>query len=563
MCHKKLQLNIARLMVAVFAALLLLPMAPAVSADSGECGNGVTWELSGGVLTISGSGAINDYSEKKPAPWLQTKDTIRAVFVENGVTSVGDCAFLGMDRLTSAVLASSVKRVGDWAFSGCFELALLDLGKVEEIGQNAFERCRALSSVRLPKTLGALGYRAFYGCSSLVNITVPEGVIAMETSVFAYCTSLQSATILAGITELPSWTFYNCERLTQVTMAPTIENVGYEAFYDCVVEQPDYGHTGQSSHTTTTTQQEEDTTVITNSSFTENENGNVSSQVVSTKDDSGKTVEVTIDAVLENDEGWPDVEEKVTKDMAGADSVTVNVWLKGDSQVSGEDIGRFAGLDVKLIIRTTQGAEWYIDGNNLKANDLADHYNISYTLRKMTDPNKDQAAALDGHAGYILEFHGVLDFKVEVELPIGKNYNRQSAVFFSPEEDGYQRKQAVMIDDEGMAHFYLGQVESGVQYLIGINVPQKVEQNNQNPASDVIIPDSLKHEYPKLEQIEQIEYVVTGVKSSLGINIGQLTFFLIAGMIICAAAVGIVMRILYKRKLKSGYTPDMRYTDEI
>lgn len=563
MGRNKIQVNIARLMVAIFASLLFLPMTPAVSAAAGSCGENVQWELLGGVLTISGSGPMANYSENNPAPWQAQEETVRAVIVEEGVTSVGDCAFLNMDQIRSVKLASSVKLVGRWAFSGCYELALLDLGGVEEIEQNAFERCRALTSVRFPKTLGVLRYRAFYGCSSLVNITVPESVITMETSVFAYCTSLQSATVLAGIPDLPSWTFYNCKNLTKVTMAPSITEVGYEAFYECIVEEHAYGHMGDSSHSTTTTQQEEDTTVITNSSFTENENGNVSSQVVSTKDDSGKTVEVTIDAVLENDEGWPDVEEKVTKDMAGADSVTVNVWLKGDSQVSGEDIGRFAGLDVKLIIHTTQGAEWYIDGNNLKANDLADHYNISYTLRKLTDPNKDQAAALDGHAGYILEFHGVLDFEVEVELPCSQELARQSAVFFSPEEDGYQRKQAVMIDDEGMAHFYLGQVESGVQYLIGINVPQKVEQNNQNPASDVIIPDSLKHEYPKLEQIEQIEYVVTGVKSSLGINIGQLTFFLIAGMIICAVVVGVAMRILYKRKLKSGYTPDMRYTDEV
>ena len=563
MRHKKIQLNIARLMVAVFAALLLLPLAPAVSAGSGECGNGVTWELSGGVLTVSGSGAMNDYSEKKPAPWQQSKDTIRAVFVENGVTSVGNCAFLGMDRLTSAVLATSVKRVGDWAFSGCFELALLDMDGVEEIGQSAFERCCAMTSVRLPDTLGILRYRAFYGCSSLVSVLVPASVIEMDTSVFAHCTSLQSATILAGISALPSWTFYNCEKLTQVTMAPTISELGYEAFFDCVVEQPVYSHTGQSSHSSTTTQKEGDTTVVTNSSYGEDENGSVSTQVISTKSQTGKTVDVVIDAVLENAHGWQDVQEKVDAALKSADKLSADVWLKGDATVSGADLERFAGKDVTLTIHTTQGAEWYIDGKQLTDTKLAQSYDLSYTLKELAEPDEQQEEVLSGHKGYTIQFHGVLDFKVEVKVGLPRESARQSAVFFSPEESGYERKQAVMIDDAGLAHFYLGQVDSGVEYLIGINVPQKVTQENQNPVSDVIIPDSLKQEYPNLEQLEQIEYVVTGVKSSLGINIGQLTLILAGVMITSAVVVCIIMRVHFKRKVKAGYVPDMSYADEV
>jgi len=35
----------------------------------------------------------------------------------------------------------------------------------------------------------------------------------------------------------------------------------------------------------------------------------------------------------------------------------------------------------------------------------------------------------------------------------------------------------------------------------------------------------MKDEYPKLEQTDEITYIVTGVKSSLRINIGQRRFF--------------------------------------
>lgn len=562
MSRNKLQVNIARLMALCLAAALLLLFIPTVSAASGECGSGVSWELTGGVLTISGSGAMADYSETKPAPWQAEKETVRAVIVEAGVTTIGSCAFLNMDGLTSVILDASVKKIGDWAFSGCYELALLNLGGVEEIGQSAFERCQSLTGVRLPDTLLVLRYRAFYGCDKLVSITVPASVIAMETSVFAHCASLQNATVLAGISDLPSWTFYNCKNLTKVTMAPSITEVGFEAFYECVVEEPAYGHVGDSSHSTTTTQQENGNTIITNSTYRENENTMVSTQVVSTKTDSGKTVDVKIDAVLENQNGWSDVEREVDNGLKGADNVNVTVWLKGDAAVSGADLGRFANKNVKVTVHTTQGAEWYFDGNQLAADKLAESYDLSYTLRELTDPDEKQAEALSGHKGYTLTFHAKLDFKVEVEIPLPKEYCRQSAVFFTPEKTAYERRQAVMIDQAGIARFYLGQVGADVDYLIGINVPKKTEQGNQNAVSDVIIPNSMKNEFPQLQQTNEVNYIITGAKSSLGINIGQLTIILAAVMVTCAVVVAVVMRINFKRKLKAGYVPDMSYEDE-
>ena len=38
--------------------------------------------------------------------------------------------------------------------------------------------------------------------------------------------------------------------------------------------------------------------------------------------------------------------------------------------------------------------------------------------------------------------------------------------------------------------------------------------------------------------------------------------FLVGGMIICAVVVAIIIRMFYKKRLKSGYMPDMGYTDE-
>ena len=562
MSLNKTKLHIARLLAIILCLAMLLPLAPTVSAAEEKCGDNVHWELVGGILTISGTGPMYDYSELVPAPWQAYKDVICAVIVEDGVTTIGDCAFLQMDRLTAVTLAKSVKNIGRWAFSGCTALALLEMPGVEIIKRSAFERCNALTSVRLPDTLIHLQYRAFYACEKLVSVTIPASVVEMERSVFAHCTSLQSATVLANLDQLPDWTFYNCERLSLVTMAPTIEEVGYQAFHECVVEKPTPGHTAPESHTSIVPTQKDGATIVTNTNVMESANGTVSTQITTTVTDSDRTVTAVVNAVLENKDGWQTVEDKITTGLNAADFVTANVWLKGDTQLTGDDLNRIAGKNVQLIVQTNQGTKWYVNGKDLADKELSEQYQLSYTLTKLVQYDEKQAKVLGSYSGYTLEFHGVLDFKVEVELPIGRAYQRQTAVFFSLEGGTYQRKQAVMIDDNGLAHFYLGQVEPGVQYLVGINVPQQTQPGNQNPVSDVIIPDSLKHEYPKLEQTNGIDYIIAGTKSSLGINIGQLTIILVAVMVTCAAVVAVVMRLNFKRKLKQGYVPDMSYEEE-
>lgn len=561
MRRRKVQLHISRVLALVLAALLLLPVLPAAFAaeGSGVCGSGVEWTLSGGVLTISGSGAMKNYTEQNPAPWQSYKNSIRAVVVKSGVTAVGDYAFFEMDKLTSATMATSVKRVGSWAFYGCFKLGMVDMNGVEEIERSAFERCYALTGVRLPESLGTLSYRAFYGCSGLVSVTVPAGVAVMEPSVFAHCSSLQNATILAGITKLPDWTFYKCEKLTYVTMAPTIREVGYEAFYECVVEEPEYSHAGQNSHTVTTTQKaEEGTSVTTNSSYTENDNSTVTSQTTTTKTEEGKTVDVVIDAVLENSDGWKDVSDQVDDGLKSADTVTADVYLKGDATLPGDDLGQFTGKDVQLTIHTSQGAVWHINGQDINEKELSKQYDLSFTLRPLTDPTEAQTAAVGDCKAFTVEFDNNIDFKVEVELPLGSELSRSNAAFFDPGKDGYTRVQTVMIDKEGAAHFYLARVAAKTEYLIGINVPvQAVEGDTPTveSVSDAIIPSTMTNEYPNLTPIKDVDYIVTGVNSSLGINIRQLTWIIVAVMGVSVIVVGTVIFIMNKKKLKNGYVP--------
>ena len=74
----------------------------ATATASGTCGDGLTWELEEVHLTISGTGAMTDYSlPSAPAPWYQYRGEIASVVLGDGVTTIGEEAFWGCSGLTS------------------------------------------------------------------------------------------------------------------------------------------------------------------------------------------------------------------------------------------------------------------------------------------------------------------------------------------------------------------------------------------------------------------------------------------------------------------------------
>jgi hypothetical protein len=99
---------------------------PVASGNCGKNGDNLTWTLSeAGVLTISGTGDMNDYSSNDPAPWGITPTS---VVIANGVTSIGAAAFSGCTSLTSVTIPASVTTIGAGAFSGCSGLTSVNYG---------------------------------------------------------------------------------------------------------------------------------------------------------------------------------------------------------------------------------------------------------------------------------------------------------------------------------------------------------------------------------------------------------------------------------------------------
>ena len=138
---------------------------------SGTCGENLTWKIEDGVLIISGTGAMTDYSpiQGPQLPWAAAK--IKSVVIESGVTSIGDFAFVGQVGLTSIIIPDSVTSIGDYAFHYCMSLTSVKIPDgVTRICQKVFQDCSSLTSVEIPDSVASIGSNAFYNCTALKNV---------------------------------------------------------------------------------------------------------------------------------------------------------------------------------------------------------------------------------------------------------------------------------------------------------------------------------------------------------------------------------------------------------
>ena len=88
---------------------------------SGWCGDEVSWTLNGGTLTITGTGAMWDYTFSDHSMFYERED-ISAVVIESGVTHIGAYLFHGCHGIESVSIPDSVSSVGSSAFIYCTHL---------------------------------------------------------------------------------------------------------------------------------------------------------------------------------------------------------------------------------------------------------------------------------------------------------------------------------------------------------------------------------------------------------------------------------------------------------
>ncbi len=223
---------------------------------SGNCGQNLTWTLDvDGELTISGTGDMYDYYDCWEVPWFNDGPgyQVNSVVIKDGVTSIGDCAFMRLGSLKSVKIPDSVTRIGESAFERCSNLKTIklpdELTKIERwtfyrsgltaidipkgvtsIGQAVFGGCESLTEVDIPNTVTKIGNSAFESCSSLTSIEIPDSVTSLGSSAFSNCYELADVDLSNKITEIGSEAFANCSKLEVITLPESLETLGSDAF---------------------------------------------------------------------------------------------------------------------------------------------------------------------------------------------------------------------------------------------------------------------------------------------------------------------------------------------
>ena len=254
----------------LFAALLLLALCIGVSAagTSGKCGPSAYWSFdsSTGTLTISGSGAMEDYEYGNEFPWMDYRNSIQTIVIGDQITqigrnafpwtacstiqfgksvrSIGERAFLECRNLNGDLtLPDSVQTIGAGAFQGCEKLSgdLTIPDSVVEIGEGAFRDCKNLNgTLTLGKNLRTIGKEAFSGCAFTGSLTIPEGVTEIADSAFGAGIPLKKYGMFTGTLTLPSTlktigasAFSYADFSGELLIPDGVTSIGANAFEEC------------------------------------------------------------------------------------------------------------------------------------------------------------------------------------------------------------------------------------------------------------------------------------------------------------------------------------------
>ena len=194
----------------------------------------LAWSLTnGGVLTISGNGAMPDYSQNNLPPWRDHEVSI--IVLEDGITSIGDYAFYQSNAFR-VTIPDSVKDIGNSAFQGCENLTSATVSEgVETIGDEAFRGCTALTHIDFPASIISVGTAAFMSCTEMVSVRFQPGSSNVELgdNLFSQCRHLTHVTLPQTANRISAGMFQSCISLPSLYIPASVRMIGANPFTSC------------------------------------------------------------------------------------------------------------------------------------------------------------------------------------------------------------------------------------------------------------------------------------------------------------------------------------------
>jgi hypothetical protein len=221
------------------------------------------------TLTVSGTGAMQNYGSLIRVPYLPYRNCIKTLAVEEGVTSLGDSALARCSNLVSVSFPSTLTELGAYAFAHCTSLNSVNLSEsLTTFNVGVFNACYALQNIEvasenpnyssengvlfnknktvlrqypagkqgaysIPEGVTSIGNDAFWACYRLTGITIPNTVTIINAYSFYNCTGLTSAVIPNSVITIDFQAFFYCTNLSSIVLGSSLHTIGHRAFLNC------------------------------------------------------------------------------------------------------------------------------------------------------------------------------------------------------------------------------------------------------------------------------------------------------------------------------------------
>lgn len=195
---------------------------------------------------------LDGYQVSQIGPFaLSILPRLEAVRIPEGVTAIGERAFLDCFSLRSVKLPEGLQSIGRDAFAGCDSLLEVTLPQgLTNLGWNAFASCKSLRTVHLPASLETVDINPFVGCYALTDIDVSgknrryevvDGLLYDRQEKRLVCCpaglGLTECTVADGTEIIGVEAFYGIASLEKVTLPESLRVIEEDAFWgSCQLE---------------------------------------------------------------------------------------------------------------------------------------------------------------------------------------------------------------------------------------------------------------------------------------------------------------------------------------
>ncbi len=148
-----------------------------------------------GTYTFSGCSKLEEVHITDLAAWCNIVFNDQSLFENVMVNPLyySQKLYLNGELITELVIPEGITEIGDYAFVYCTDIVSIKMpNSIASIGDSAFSGCSSVSNIVFSSNLQYIGKCAFRNCDSLTSIVLPDNLRSIDDAAFSSCDNLQT-----------------------------------------------------------------------------------------------------------------------------------------------------------------------------------------------------------------------------------------------------------------------------------------------------------------------------------------------------------------------------------